>query len=121
MFSPFFTPCGRREPRRPESTSKMSPGPPPPPPSCSPSSPYRSYVSRFCSLPRTSKAFWMSLNFSGSPPLSGWFFTASLRYALRISSADAPFSTPRSLYSFVGHADITFFEFHVHGGLRERG
>eukprot|EP01050_Picozoa_sp_SAG11_P014446 SAG11_NODE_1782_length_4261_cov_2.796732_6_plen_188_part_00 len=42
-------------------------------------------------LTRTSYASVMALNFSGSPPLSGWFLTASLRYAFLISAAPASF------------------------------
>mmetsp|Transcript_21554 Transcript_21554/g.71279 ORF Transcript_21554/g.71279 Transcript_21554/m.71279 type:complete len:321 (-) Transcript_21554:173-1135(-) len=96
--SPFLTRLCCRPPRpRPERTSKISPGPPPPPPSSSPSSPYRSYSSRFLSSPSASWAFWMFLKTSGSPPLSGWFLTAALRYAFLISSCVAVLDTPSSL------------------------
>jgi hypothetical protein len=50
-------------------------------PSSSPSLPNWSYRRRFSGSDSTSYAIVISLNFSGSPPLSGWFFRASFLYA----------------------------------------
>mmetsp|Transcript_104906 Transcript_104906/g.254604 ORF Transcript_104906/g.254604 Transcript_104906/m.254604 type:complete len:303 (+) Transcript_104906:306-1214(+) len=99
--SPFLGPWRPRRPPPPNMALKMSSAsPPPPPPSSSPSFPYRSYFSRFSGSESTPNASPSCLNFSGSPPLSGWRAgprTHALRYALRISSAVAVFSTPSTL------------------------
>ena len=65
-----------------------------PPPSFNPSSPYLSYISLFFGSLNTSYAFCISLNFSGSPPLSGWSLITNFLCALRISSGVAFFETP---------------------------
>mmetsp|Transcript_66950 Transcript_66950/g.193876 ORF Transcript_66950/g.193876 Transcript_66950/m.193876 type:complete len:305 (-) Transcript_66950:214-1128(-) len=77
VFGRRFCPPPRRPP--PKNASKMSEGSPAAPPSCKPSSPNLSYLARLSASLNTSYARVISLNFSGSPPLSGWCFTANFR------------------------------------------
>mmetsp|Transcript_7382 Transcript_7382/g.27823 ORF Transcript_7382/g.27823 Transcript_7382/m.27823 type:complete len:288 (-) Transcript_7382:265-1128(-) len=93
----------------PKNWEKMSlppkPPPPPPPDCCSccftPSSPCRSYTRRFSTSESTPYAFPSSANwlaaFSSPWFLSGWYFSASLRYARLIWSSLALRVKPRVL------------------------
>lgn len=51
-------------------------------------------VARRCPESVRQPASLLQRAFSGSPPLSGWFFTAALRYAFFTSSAEAFLSMP---------------------------
>mmetsp|Transcript_32680 Transcript_32680/g.71921 ORF Transcript_32680/g.71921 Transcript_32680/m.71921 type:complete len:303 (-) Transcript_32680:274-1182(-) len=81
MSSPLGTPLRPPPPPPPpknmENTSSADCPPPPPPPPSRPSMPCASYVRRLSASHRISAAALISLNFSISPPLSGWFFSAS--------------------------------------------
>src|SRR5438094_139062 len=84
-------------PRPPPPKPPPAPKPPKPPPPIGPRRRISSYSLRLAASPRTSQAADTSLNFSSSPPESGWCFFERRRYAALISLSVALSDTPSVL------------------------